>query len=202
MPIQYEEQTSPDRGILGDIRSARKLACSMNAGWTSLTMQEFECRGRVEPFETPACLDQLLVVTTKGKGEVECFSGGVWRKSPYQPGTVGMTPSSQTSLLRVRPHGPQVQELVHLFIPTRFFSGAQDEYRRAGSAFKNQSLNALAFTDLTISRIALSLKRAANMGAPDLYAESAAMFLAAHLVSLQSGWANPAQDLRTPWNAG
>ncbi len=88
-----------------------------------------------------------------------------------------------------------MQELLHLYIPTRFFAAAQDEYRRVGSSVNKQSLNALAFTDPAVSRIALSLKSAASLGAPDLYAETAAMFLAAHLLSLQSGWAKYAQNM-------
>ncbi len=161
-------------------------------------MNEFECQGKVEPFETQQCFDQLLVVTTRGKGDVECFSSGHWRNAPYQPGTMGMTPSGQTNMLRVRPNGPQVQQMLQIHIPTRFFSGARDEYRRAGSVYRKQSLNALAFVDPVVSRIALSLKGAATTGAPDLYAESAATFLAAYLVSLQSGWTDPTQDLRRP----
>lgn len=157
----------------------------------------------MEPFETPASSDQTVVVTTKGQGKVECSLNGFWRGAIYHPGTGGMTPSGQTSRMRWQPHGSEEPlETLHLYVPTYFFAAAQDEYRRVGSPFREQPLNALSFFDPVILRIALSLEGAAKTGAPDLYAQSAAQFLATHLLSLQSGWPAPLEDKRRPGTLG
>lgn len=166
--------------------------------WTCLQVQAFESRGDVEAFDTPASPDQLIVVATKGRGEVECFAGGLWRKAAYYPGTGGMSPSGETSRMRWRPQGAEVLETLHLSVPDHFFAGAQDEYRRIGSLSRTQPLNALSFYDPVVLRIALSLADAARTGMPELYAQSAAHFLAVHLLSMQSGWPGLSQDKRRP----
>ncbi len=175
---------------------------SLTAGWTSLRIQAFQSQGEIEPFETPASSDQLVVVATKGQGKVECFSDGFWRGAIYYPGTGGMTPSGQTSRLRWQPRGSEALETLHLYIPPHFFAGVQDEYRRVGAPFREQPLNALSFFDPIISRIALSLEEAAKNGAQDLYAQSAAQFLVTHLLSLQSGWPPASEDRRHPGTLG
>lgn len=176
----------------------RKFLCSQEAGWTSLQLQAFESHGIMDAFDTTASPDQLVVVTTQGQGDVECFSDGFWQRASYYPGTGGMTPSGQTSRMRWYPRGPEALETLHLSIPTNFFAGAADEYRRLGSRAQEQPLNALSFFDPIVSQVARSLESAARAGAPDLYAQSAAQFLATHLLSLQSGWASIAQDTRRP----
>ena len=166
--------------------------------WTCLRVQAFESRGSVEAFDTPASPDQLIVVATKGRGKVEGFSGGLWRGAAYYPGIGGMTPSGETSRMRWQPQGPGVVETLHLSIPNYIFADAQDEYRRIGSLFRTQRLNALSFYDPVVLRVALSLADAAKTGMPELYAQAATQFLAVHLLSMQSGWPDLSQDKRSP----
>ncbi len=196
---RFSSEPLPVRSKAGELTlPGRDLRCCLSAGWTSLRIQAFESQGKVEPFETPAPYDQLVVVTTQGQGKVECFSGGFWRGAVYYPGTGGMTPSGQTSRLRWDPHGSEALKTLHLHVPNRFFVEAQDEYRRTGTLYRKRPLNALSFYDPVVLRVALSLADAAQMGAPDLYAQSAAQFLAVHLLSMQSGWPDISQDARRP----
>ena len=176
----------------------RKLLCSHAAGWTSLLVQKFESPGSVEAFETRPTPDQLIVVVTGGCREAESFSDGRWRKAVYRPGSVSMTTCGQVDRLRWRSLTPDPAESLHLYIPQHFFSGAQDEYRRAGAPARTQPLDALSFSDPVVSRMAISLADAIQNGAPDLYAQSAAQFLAAHLLSAQTGWLDLPQDKRSP----
>ena len=180
----------------------RKFLSSQEAGWTSLQIQAFEGHGIMEAFDTTASPDLLVVVATKGQGEVECFSDGCWRGAAYYPGIGGMTPSGQTRRLRWHPCGPKALETLHLSIPTDVFTGAADQYRRLGARVQEQPLNTLSFFDPTVSQVARSLERAVRAAAPDLYAQSAAQFLATHLLSLQSEWGNIAQDTRRPGKLG
>ncbi len=181
---------------------SHKLVCSLAAGWTSLRVQGLEYDDNPEPFESPICPDQFVAVVTKGRGYMEGFSDGFWRRTNYEPGSVGMISSGHTKRLRWRPLGPVALEALHLCVPPHFFAGAEDEYRRAGSSFREQPLNSLYFCDPVVSRIALSLADAVSTGAPDLYAQSAGQFLATHLLSMQSGWPDPSQDKRRPGTLG
>ena len=174
----------------------RKLLCSHKAGWTSLLVQKFESPSHAEAFETRPTPDQLIVVVTGGCREVESFSDGRWRKAVYQPGSVSMTAGDEVSRLRWRPLTPAPVESLHLYIPQHFFSCVQEEYRRAGVPERSRPLDALSFSDPTISRVALSLAEAVQNGAPDFYAQSAAQFLAAHLLSAQTGWPDSSQEKR------
>ncbi len=176
----------------------RKLLCSLAAGWTSLLVQKFESSGSVEAFETCPTPDQLIVVVTGGRRDVESFSNGCWRKAAYQPGSVSMTAGGHADRLRWRSLTPTPAESLHLYIPQRFFLTVRDEYRRAGAPARTQPLDSLSFSDPVISQVALSLADAVQHGAPDLYAQSAAQFLAAHLLSAQAGWPDPSQDRRHP----
>ena len=166
--------------------------------WVSLRVQAFQSSGRMEAFETAASSEQLVVVTTKGRGRAECFSGGFWRGAAYHPGTAGMTPSGETSRMRWQPLGAEALETLHLYIPTHVFAGAADEFRRIGLPLRGQALNALSFYDPTVLQVALALENAQQMGATDLYAQSAAQFLATHLISVQSGWPDASEDKRRP----
>lgn len=165
-------------------------------------MQAFGSNGAVEAFDTQASQDQVVVVGTRGQGYVESFSNGFWRGTTYRPGTGGMTPSGETNRLRWRPQGPEPLETLHLYIPPSVFAGAVDEYRRAGTPFWEHPLNALSFYDPVITQIVLSVADAVKAGAPDLYAQSAAQFLAVHLLSQQSGWRSSSLDRRSPGTLG
>ncbi len=175
-----------------------KLLCSLTGGWTSLLVQRFESSGSVDAFDTHPTPDQLIVVVTGGRRDVESFSNGRWRKAVYQPGSVSLTTCGQADRLRWRSLTAAPAESLHLYIPPYFFLAVQEEYRRAGASARTQPLNSLSFTDPVVTQVVLSLADALYYGAPDLYAQSAAQFLAAHLLSAQSGQPDPAQDRRSP----
>ncbi len=167
----------------------RKLSCSLNVGWTSLLIQRFETPATVEDFETRTTPDQLIVVVTGGCREVESLSGGRWKKAVYNPTSVSMTPPGHVDRLRWRSLASAPAESLHLYIPQHFFSGVRDEFQRAGAPLPAQPLDSLSFNDPVVARVAFSLADAVEAGAPDLYAQSAAQFLATHLLSKQTGWA-------------
>ena len=129
---------------------------------------------------------------TGGCRDAESFSDGRWKKAVYRPGSVSMTAGGQVDRLRWQSLAAAPAESLHLYIPQYFFSAAQDEYRRAGTPARDHPLDSFSFSDPLVSQTALSLAGAVRNGAPDLYAQSAAQFLAAHLLSAQSGWAWPA----------
>lgn len=58
---------------------------------------------------------------------------------------------------------------------------------------QDSDLNAFVFNDAVVTHVVLSLVKSIQMGAPNLYVESAAQFLAKHLLSMQSTW--PERDI-------
>lgn len=176
----------------------RLTSCSLTAGWTSLLVRTFESPPSVEPFETAASPDQLVVLVTRGRGQIESFSRGAWRAVVYRPGVGGLTAGGRTSRLRWQSRMHEAINTVHIFIPRETIAATIDAYRRAGSAYRADPLDALLFDDPAITRVGLSLVDALEVGAPDLYAQSAAHFLATHLLSSQSRWPSRLGDERRP----
>ncbi len=105
-----------------------------------------------------------------------------------QPGDGGMTASGRTDRLRLGLPVSSPPQTIHIYIPAYYFAAAAEQYRRAGTVARLEQPDALAFTDRTIAQTAFSLLEAVNGGAPNLYAESAAQFLAAHLLAQNSRW--------------
>jgi len=187
---------SDESAAAGKTFPSRLTSCSLTAGWTSLLVRMFENPAIVEPFEMAASPDQLIVLTTRGQCRVESFSNGAWRTGESRPGVAGMTAGGQTSRLRWQLRTHETFETVHIFIPHQTIAATIDEYRRAGSTCRTESLDALVFDDPAITQVGLSLVEAIGIGAPDLYAQSAAQFMATHLLSSQSRWPSQHSDDR------
>lgn len=194
----FAQNISPLSKECERVQPGRKSSCSLAVGWTSLLVQTSESSTNVEPFETLATPDHLVVLVTRGECEIESFSNGSWKKAAYRPGLGGMTAGGNTSRLRWRSKIANVKETLHIYIPQFFFTAAAEQYRRAGASFRVEHPDALAFNDPVVSQVAFSLRDAVRAGAPDLYAESAAQFLATHLLSLHSRWSKPLSDVRSP----
>ncbi len=196
---RYDRGRVADASVAGaETYPGRLTACSLTAGWTSLLVRTFESPASVDPFEIAASPDQLLVLTTRGRHRVETYSDGAWRGAESRPGLAGMTSGERTSRLRWRSRARETLETVHIHIPHETVAATIDEYRRAGAAHRAESLDALVFDDPAITRVCLSLVGAVETGAPDLYAGSAAQFLATHLLSSQGRWPGRHGDERRP----
>lgn len=176
----------------------RKLACSLAVGWTSLLVQTLELSANVEPLETSPTPDQLLVLVTRGDYEVECFSDRSWKSAAYRPGLGGLTAGGKIDRLRWQSKTSKAIEILTIYIPQFFLFAAADEYRRAGTPLRVEQPNVLRFCDPVVSQVGLSLMEAVKVGAPNLYAESAAQFLATHLLSPHSRWSEPSTGTRSP----
>lgn len=176
----------------------RELASSLAAGWTSLLVQTFENPAAVEAFETSPTPDLNLVLIARGTREIESFSGGRWKKATLQPGDGGMTAGGRTNRLRLSAPTSETVHTINIYIPAYYFAAAAEEYRRAGTSSRLEQPDSLAFNDPIVSHTAFSLLEAIKTGAPNLYAESAAQFLAAHLLAKNSRWRAPITAARNP----
>ena len=171
-----------------DALPAKLVASSRTIGWTSILVDHQQVLNALDPFETASTPDHTIVVMTHGEQEIEVCSRGVWRRAEYRAGTVGMTPGGMTDRLRrrVRP-GAGPAKKVNIYVPALLFDEAADHLGRAVGPDHAGRLVALGFADATLRQIAMALLRAVQAGLPDLYAETAARWLAVHLLSAKEG---------------
>ncbi|GJG85919.1 AraC family transcriptional regulator [Gemmatimonadetes bacterium T265] len=175
------------------------LASSRAAGWTSVLVEHHRVRPTEEPFETRATSDQTLVVMTRGEQALESFNGGVWRRAVYRAGTIGMTPGGKTDRLRRRVGRTTAPfEKLNLYVPPHFFREAAEHYRRAGRRYDDAPPSVLAFHDALVAETVVALARAMAAGAPDLYAQAAAQWLAAHLLAAHGAGPHVDESRRDP----
>lgn len=159
----------------------RTLFTSVVSGWRSLLLQAVEAPGSVESFQSVATPDHLIVIVLRGTYEIESTSMRSSTSATYRSGRGGMTAPMNISHLRWRSKQKSLRTL-HLYIPHLFFQEAQAEEKRPGLGAAPSLPDVLGFDDPLIFAVGTSLMEQARLGAPDLYAESAARFLAAHLL--------------------
>ena len=104
------------------------------------------------------------------------------KKGPSEERTtsMGITSPMMQNRLRWRSSSATVKVL-RLYIPESYFLEAGEEYRRAGTKLPLRLPDALQFADPTVFAVAGSMAEQVELGAPNLYAEAGARFLAAHL---------------------
>lgn len=178
---------SPFSEKAGRKRPGEKLLCSTKAGWQSLLVQTYEQPSFVERYETLASPDFLLVLVERGRYEIESLSSGSWKKAVYRPGIAGITAPLTVNYLRWYSLSEEKSHVIRTYIPPAFFEEAVEEFRKAGSKHQMHCEDVLAFRDPQVTATVHSLVSAVKAGLPDIYAETAARYLATHLVSRAYG---------------
>ena len=157
-----------------------QLSCSWIAGWRSLLLRGYVDPLEVENLTTTATTDHLIVLVTAGSCEIESYDRGQWRSAHYRPGHLGMISPSQVARLRWKSNKPH--HTLHLHLPSGTIETVAEELV-VGASYSTLLPNLLSQTDPVISTTMLALESALQNGAPDLYAETAAHFLAVHLLT-------------------
>lgn len=143
-------------------------------------------------FETIATPDQTIVVQLAGEQHLEAFSDGLWRRTVYRAGTVGLTPGGRTDRLRRCTNRQRASfQKANIYLPALLLEEAADEFRGAGQRSGGGGLNALAFQDSMLCHVAMMLVKALRVGESDLYAAATAKWLAVHLICFHAGRLEP-----------
>jgi AraC family transcriptional regulator len=159
---------------------ASMTGCSWKRGWRSLLLRTYEDPSEVEDFTTPATNDHLIVLVTGGSCEIEVQYANGWKRALQRRGSVSMTAPGDSATLRWR--GAMCHSTLQLHLPEATIR--QIEWDLRGKDNLPLSLgNRLASSDPLIERVMLDLAAALREGAPDLYADTAAHLLAAHLLT-------------------
>ncbi len=178
--------------------TVREVASSLAAEWTALLVQTLESSARFEEYIHSPIPDLSLAVVVQGIGAVESFSGGERKKAVMRSGDVCMTAGGRADHHRIKSLASNAIQTLHIYIPAYYFARVADEYARAGTASRLEQPDALGFADPVIVQTAFALVQAVKMGAPNLYAESAAQFLASHLLWKYSRQSGSFTDGRNP----
>ena len=152
--------------------------CSWKAGWRSLLLRAYDDPPAADAFDTSATDDHCIVLVTGGSCQIESFRNGAWHGAAYRPGHIGMIPPAEVATLRWREG--EGHSTLQLHLPNGVIAAMVDELH--GEGRRVALPGCLAGRDSTMAALMLSLHRAALAGAPDLYAEAGAQFLAAHLL--------------------
>ncbi len=168
-----------------------RISCSWDVGWRALLL-----RGYIEPLDveevsTAATADHLIVLVVAGTCDIESYKHGRWQGAHYQPGQLGMTPPDHTARLRWR--SAEAHRTLQLHLPRATFERVAEELA-LGEAARAGLPDALSRFDPVIATTMLALEAAFRNGAPNLYAETAAHFLVAHLLTHHAHAWEPPKD--------
>lgn len=177
---------------------ARLRLCSWrDNGWTSLLVRLFDNAPVAEELVLPATEDQALVLITEGATTVESRHGTRWHRADYGPGRIGMTAPGHPTHIRWR--GTERTQSTHVHLPGGLMDRTAAElYGRDADLVRRP--DTLATDDPVLAAVLRGLGDAALAGADELYAETAAVFLAVHLLTRHGSLPEPrplgAEDIR------
>lgn len=162
---------------------AQRTFCSWQVGWRNVLLREYEDPLYIDEYLTTPSPDQKIVLVTAGSCEIESSDRNAWRCAHYRPGHIGLVAPGVAARLRWR--GREHHQTTQLHLPGALIECVADGLfgPRRG---RNGPLHGLSVIDPVVAATMLALGRAARTGAPDLYAETAAHFLASHLLLRRS----------------
>ncbi len=162
--------------VVAELRS-----CSWrDTGWRSLLVQTFSNVEVADELVLPATGEQALVLITDGTTAIEARHGARWHRADYGPGRIGLTaPGSPT---HIRWRGTERTLTTHVYLPAHILDRAAAELYGRDAAQVGRP-DTLAIDDPVLAAVLTGLGEAARAGADELYAETAAAFLAAHLLT-------------------
>jgi AraC family transcriptional regulator len=162
---------------------ATMTADSFQAGWRSLLLRGYDDAPEAQ-FTTPPTMDHLIVLVTGGACNIEGRFRGEWQSAVYSPGSLAMTAPEEEVTLRWR--GTTRHSTLQLHIPAATLRASLEQL--APHNARAQLLpHGLSYDDPLIRSLMLNLADAVKSGAPDIYAESAAELLAAHMIVRYGG---------------
>ncbi|MFF7244533.1 helix-turn-helix domain-containing protein [Embleya sp. NPDC008237] len=161
-----------------EVSAVRRTYCSWGeAGWRSLLVQCFDHAPEVEHFRLPGVCDLHLVLCVAGDAVMRTRSDGRAVRRRRLPGNLELVVPGRSSVRSYRT--TSALRTIQVHIPSATVGRAAAHL--GGSEPDYEALSAAADAgDPVVEHLVRALPAA---GANDLYAESAAAFLAAHLLN-------------------
>jgi AraC family transcriptional regulator len=165
---------------------SQRLFASDTVHWESLLVQGYLDPPLAETFSTAATPDLLIVLITTGVYRIGARHGKRWDEALYRPGSIGMTAPERQSTLRWRSESATQMTSLHVHIPSTLLIRTIEENWGTDPA-RFDMPDALNITDPLLTAMCRALSYAIDAGAGEFYAESAAQFLATHVLSRHCG---------------
>jgi AraC family transcriptional regulator len=163
------------------------MSDSFEAGWRALLLRAYEDAPEAQ-FTTPPTMDHLIVLVTGGSCQIEGNFRGKWHGAAYRAGTIAMTAPGEEVTLRWR--GATRHSTLQVHIPAATIRGVLEHLAPDNPRVKLLP-HGISYGDPLIRSVILNLADAMRSGAPDIYAASAAEYLAAHMVLRYGGHTPP-----------
>ena len=173
---RYDEASVRCQGSLG----GTTVESSVDVGWRPVLLERSRWAPGEREQESHPTTDTRVVVALRGHQQVEAMTDGKWRGAEIEPGAIGMTAGGQTDRLRWRADASF--DMAALYLPHEIVAEAAEHLRRAGRRASETTLAHLRFADAAVVGVVESLLVGMRSGAPDLYADQAAHWLATHLL--------------------
>ena len=155
----------------------RSLCSWDDAGWRSLLVQGLEQVDHAAEFEMPPSQDLHMWLMTKGAGRLHVDIGEGWSTTTIAPGQVRLAARGVPT--RIRYETTEQMQSIHVHLPAGAVDRVSADLGRRVSEVRDRGPE---MNDLLAAMIT-SLAAAASGGADELYAETAAQFLAVHVIS-------------------
>lgn len=164
-------------------RLTSTLFDSQSVGWRSLRLQELRIEAHTEQVDLPRIDAQLIDLQTQGTRTVQSRHRAGWVSGQMGPGSLATTAPSEPSRLRwSSPTGDTHITQLRLLIPATVMNRVSEDVWGKGSEHIRPP-DGLGFDDDVLRSVVTGLHRAAQAGVTDLYAATAAEFLAVHLLT-------------------
>ncbi|MFD4631153.1 helix-turn-helix domain-containing protein [Streptomyces sp. NPDC058284] len=178
-------------------RYVRRTYCSWETvGWQSLLVQRFEHVPVVEDMALPGVADLHLVLPVAGRAAMETTrSDGPKNRHAWAPGRLELMIPGRSVLRSYR--GDEAMRSVQIHIP-RGTVDTVAEQLGVGSAVDYEAMAASLATGDPLIEEAVRTLGTMDEAADDVYAESAAAFLTAHLLTRHASRGRRSRDGRRP----
>jgi AraC family transcriptional regulator len=174
-------QSCPGKTVLG----------SEGLGWTSLLVHITEFAASIGPLETDATPDPRMVLFLNKNAFVQQFSHGRWRGIHYGKGMGFISPPGTRRRLRWNLKNQKSLTAMHLSVSQDTVESVASAIPEKYGARQNQLPDAPFLDDPVLGNFSSVAVSAIQAGLPDFYAQSAAQWIAAHLLlgpSANSHW--------------
>jgi AraC family transcriptional regulator len=174
-------QSCPGKTVLG----------SEGLGWTSLLVHITEFAPSIGPLETDATPDPRMVLFLNKSAFIQQFSQGRWRGIHYGKGMGFISPPGTRRRLRWNLKNQKSLTAMHLSVSQDTVESVASAIPKKYGARQNQLPDAPFLDDPVLGNFSSVAVSAIQAGLPDFYAQSAAQWIAAHLLlgpSANSHW--------------
>src|ERR1700733_12931405 len=145
----------------------------------------------MDPFETAASPDPRIMLLLNKSASIQQFSRGRWRATHYGKGAGFIYPPGHTRRLRWNLNNQKSLTTMYLCLSQDTVDSVVSAVPKKNTARQKQFPNASFVDDPVLSNLSSIAVSAIQAGVPDFYAQSAAQWIAAHLLlgpSASSRW--------------